>query len=310
MKKSIFYILLMALVSTSLVACSDDDDYNANTAVSPYEPVPGRRMVAQIKTTNSVEGREYSWEHNFEYDTQGRIRQINSNIVHHRAVQFDNVVRYYKCYITSQANYYFDNEKFRVEYTLSREYPEFPDWNTTERSKDYGVFNENGTLAEISSMDLEYSATQLQRAYTDAGLIITPSRDASGNVTGYIKYMAMYAGNDSVMLDRKNDVRYSSTRNKTNFDFSGYFGYWGVEQATYANRTEYYASYQLAAFGMLGATSPYLPLAIVERDSKGNIVKEEGAPKYLYGKWSFDSQNCPVAFTDGTGRRTEIKYVE
>ena len=310
MKKKFFYMLLMSLLTVSLVSCNDDDDYNPDTAVTPYEPVPGRRMVAQVKTTNTIDGRDYSWEHNFEYDAQGRIKQINSNIVHHRAIQFDNTVRYYKCYITSQANYYFNDKKFRVEYSLSREYPDYPSWNTTEHGKDHGIFNSNGTLTEIPSIDLEYSATQLQRAYCDGGYIIAPARDAAGNVTGFTKYLAMDAESDSVIMDRKNDVRYSSVRNRTNFDFSGYFGYWGVEQATYANRTEYYASYQLAAFGMLGATSPRLPLAIVERDSKGNVVMEEGLPKYLYGKWEYDSQECPVAFTDGNGRRTEIKYVE
>ena len=302
--------MMISLLTVSLVSCNEDDDYNADTAVTPYEPVPGRRMVAQVKTTNTIDGRDYSWEHNFEYDAQGRIKQINSTMVHHRAVQFDNYVRYYRCNITSQANYYFNDKNFRVEYSLSREYPEYPSWNTTERGKDHGMFNSNGTLAEISSIDLEYSATQLQRVYNDAGNIITPTRDASGNVTGYIKYLPNGTEEDSVVLNRKNDVRYSSVRNKTNFDFSAYFGYWGVEQSIYANRTEYYASYQLAAFGMFGATSPYLPLGITARDNKGNAIMEDGATKYLYGKWEYDSQNYPVAFTDGNGRRTEIKYVE
>lgn len=308
--RNIFKVMLFSLLAVSFVACSENDAYDADSAVTPYEPVPGRRMVSKITTTNTIDGRNYSWEHNFIYDIHGRIKQINSNMVHHRAVRFDNAVRFYKCDIKSQANYYFDNERLRVEYSVSKEYPEYPDWNESESDKDYGVFKENGTLAEFSSMDLEYSSTQLQKAHIDGGLIIAPARDATGNVTGYVKYLAMDAETDSVLFDRRNDVRYSSFRNKTNFDFSGYFGYWGIEQATYANRSEYYASYQLAAFGMLGATSSYLPLAIVERDSEGALVKVDGAPKYLYGKWEFDSQDCPVLFTDGTGRRTEIEYVE
>lgn len=310
MNRKVIYTLLLTLLCMGFAACSDSDDYNANTAVTPYEPVPGLKMVAQVKTTNTIDGRGYSWEHNFEYDAQNRIRQINSKMIHHRAVQFNDVVRFYKCNITSQANYYYNDKDIRVEYTLSREYPEFPDWNTTEDGKDYGVFNSNGTLASFSSMDFEYSATQLRKAFAESGMMIAPARDASGNVTGHTKYLVMDAESDSVMVDRKNDFRYSSFKNRTNFDFSGYFGYWGVEQAIYANRTEYYASYQLAAFGMLGATSSYLPLSIMERDSEGKPVMENGAPKYLYGRWEFDSQECPVLFTDGTGRRTEIKYIE
>lgn len=308
--KNIRNFILLVFMAVSLAACSDSDDYNADTAPSFYKPASGRRMVAQVKTTNIIGGRDYSWEHNFSYDAQGRIKQIDSKMVHHRAVQFDNSVRYYKCYITSQANYYYDNDKLRVDYTLSREYPDYQSWNTTESEKDRGVFDDNGTLTRMAAMYLEYSGTQLQRADTSDGLIVMPWRDNRGNVTGYVKYLAMHADNDSVLLDRRNDVKYSSIKNKTNFDFSGYFGYWGVEQATYANRTEYYASYQLAAFGMLGATSPNLPFAIVERDSNGNVVIENGSPKYLYGEWEFDSQDCPVSYTDGTGRRTEIKYVE
>lgn len=308
--KNILKFMLFALMAVSFAACSDSEDYNADTAVSPYRPVPGRRLVAQVKTTNTIEGRDYSWVHDFEYDAQGRIRQIDSKMVHHRAQQFENKTRYYKCNITSQANYYYYDEKLHVEYSLSREYPDYKDWNTAENGKDKGVFNSNGTLVEFSSIDLEYNMTQLQRAFNDANNIIAPTRDASGNVTGYVKYMALDAEEDTVIIDRKDEVRYSATKNKTNFDFSAYFGYWGVEQAIYANRTEYYASYQLAAFGMLGATSAYLPLGIKARDGKGNVIMEDGATKYLYGKWEFDGQGCPTSYTDGNGRRTEIKYVD
>jgi hypothetical protein len=311
MKKKFFYMLLVSLATIGFTACSDnDDDYNANTAVSPYEPAQGRRMVAQIKTTNTVDGRDYSWEHNFQYDAQNRIRQIDSRFVHYRAVKFANTTRFYRCNITSQANYYFEDEKFRVEYTLSREYPEFPEWNSTESGKDHGLFNSNGTLAKISAIDLEYNATQLQRAYSDGGIKTEVARDASGNVTGYRKYRMMNAEQDTLIIDRSNDFRYYRDANRTNFDFSSYFGYWGIDQLLYANNTEYYASYQLAAFGFFGATSSHLPYGMLARDGKGNVVMESGTPKYLYGNWEFDSQNCPVSFTDGTGRRTEITYIE
>ena len=309
--KNILKLMLFAFMAVSFAACSDSDDYNADTAVTPYEPIPGRRLVAQVKTTNNIDGRVYSWEHNFSYDALGRIKEINSNIVHHRAVNFDNVVRYYVCNITSKANYYYNGERFRVEYGISKEYPGYPDWNSRDNGKDEGLFNENGMLTKMSTMDITYSKTQLQRVYADGGNIYEPQRDGRGNVTGYVQRYLMNEGSDSVVFDRSNDFLYSGVKNESNFDFSGYFGYWGVEQGIYANRVEYYAAYQLAAFGMLGATSNYLPSAMLSRDAKGNIIKDDnGNQKYLYGKWQYDAEGCPVSFVDGSGRRTEIKYVD
>ena len=309
--KNIFRLMLLSLFSVAFVACSDSDDYNADTAVTPYEPVPGRRMVAQIKTTNTINGRDYSWEHNFVYDAQGRIKEINSNIVHYRAYEFDNVTRFYKCNITSQANYYFRGNDFSVEYTASKEYPDYPDWNTRENGKNNGQFKENGTLASFLSLDFVYSAMQLKEAHADGGSVYVPCRDALGNVTGYQKRAHNNNGNDSIVFDRSKDFIYSGIKNKTNFDFSGYFGYWGLERAVPAIATEYYAYYQLTAFGMMGSTSSYLPLAQLSRDNKGNpLVDESGAPLYLYGKWEFDSRDYPISFIDGSGRKTEIRYVE
>lgn len=309
--KNLFRLIFLSLCTVAFVACSDSDDYNADTAVSPYEPVPGRRMVAQVKTTNSIDGRDYSWEHNFTYDAQGRIKEINSNIVHYRAREFDNVTRFYKCYITSQANYYFKGDKLSVEYSVSKEYPDYPDWNTRENGKNNGQFNKNGTLASFLSLDFIYSVTQLQEAHADGGHVYVPYRDASGNVTGYQIRYHNNDGMDSVVLDRSRDFLYGRIKNKTNFDFSGYFGYWGLERAIPAIATEYYACYQLTAFGMMGATSSNLPLAQLARDEKGNSQTDEsGSPLYLYGNWEFDNQDCPISFVDGSGRKTEIRYVE
>ena len=308
--KNILKLMLFAFMAVSFAACSDNEEYDADTAVTPYEPLPGRR-IAQVKTINTFDGRLYSWEHNFSYDALGRIKEINSNIVHHRAEEFANTVRYYVCNITSKANYYYNGDKFRVEYSISREYPDYPDWNKRESGKDEGILNENGTLAKISSMDMEYSKTQLFRGYVDGGCIYEPQRDGRGNVTGYIKSLQMNDEADSVLFDCSDDFLYTNVKNKTNFDFSGYFGYWGVEQGIYANRVEYYAAYQLAAFGMLGATSNYLPSAMLSRDAKGKIIKDDnGNQKYLYGEWQYDAEGCPVSFVDGSGRRTEMKYVD
>ena len=307
--KNLFKFIFLSLMTVAMVACNDSDDYNPDTAVTPYEPVPGRRMVSQVKTTNTIDGRNYSWEHNFSYDAQGRIKEVNSKIVHHRATKFENTTRYYKCNITSKANYYFKDEKFRVEYTVSYEFPEFPAWNDADRGKDDGLFNENGTLAKMASLDLVYSATQLKCAYADGGHMYEPRRDDMGNVTGYVvRYQTGDA--DSLVLDRSRDFLYSGVKNKTNFDFSGYFGYWGLERGIVSVATEYYAPYQLTAFGMMGATSNYLPLALLSRDDKGKVVvDDDGNPVYLYGRWEYDAKGCPVLFVDGSGRKTEIKYV-
>ena len=310
--KNILRLMILSLCAVAFVACSDGDDYNADTAVSPYEPVQGRRLVAQVKTTNTIDGRDYSWEHNFAYDAQGRIKEINSSFVHYRAYKFDNVVRYYKCYITSQANYYFKGKNFSVEYSVSKEYPDYPAWNTRENGKNNGQFNANGTLASFLSLDFVYSATQLKEAHADGGNMYLPCRDSSGNVTGYQLFGKNEEGVDSLILDRGREVRYGGMKNKTNFDFSGYFGYWGLERAVPAIATEYYAYYQLTAFGMMGATSSNLPLALLSRDKNGKPVVDEetGSYLYLYGQWELDSKDCPVSYVDGTGRKTVIRYVD
>lgn len=309
--KNLFKFILFSLFAVTIAACSDSEDYNPDTAVSLYEPVPGRRMVAQVKTTNNVNGRDYSWEHNFSYDAQGRIKEINSNIVHYRAVSFENRTYYYLCNITSKANYYFYGDKFHVEYSISKEYPDMPSWNTINSGKDQGLFNENGTIAKMATIDLTYSFTQLKLAYADGGFIYEPKRDERGNVIGYVVRYQMDAASDSLMLDRSKEYMYSGTKNNTNFDFSGYFGYWGIERGIDVLKTEYYAPYQLTAFGMMGASSNYLPIAMLSRDSKGNVVKDEkGNSKYLEGEWTFDSAKYPVQFVDGSGRKTEIRYVD
>ena len=139
-----------------------------------------------------------------------------------------------------------------------------------------------------------------------------PCRDSSGNVTGYQLFGKNEEGLDSLMLDRGREVRYGGMKNKTNFDFSGYFGYWGLERAVPAIATEYYAYYQLTAFGMMGATSSNLPLALLSRDKNGKPVidEETGSYLYLYGQWELDSRECPVSYVDGTGRKTVIRYVD
>ncbi len=297
--KKLFYLFAVA-ACTMFAACSESNDYNADTAESPYKPSQTLRKVATVRTTNTIDGRDYSWEHKFEYDAQGRIKNINSNMVHHRAVEFADIVRYYACNITSSAKYYYKGDVLEVDYVIEREYPEYPEWNTRESGTDRGMFSKVGVLSTFLTIDFVYSTTSLTAAYTDSGREYAIRRDASGDVSGYV---VTNLEKDSVVLDRAVEYGYSHFRNRINFDLSAYFGYWGIEQEIYANRSQYYASYQLGAFGMLGATSPYLPISMLGKDEQGN-------PAYIYGEWEFDDRDCPVSFTDATGRKTEITYVD
>ena len=109
-------------------------------------------------------------------------------------------------------------------------------------------------------------------------------RDGDCNLTGYKQLMT---STEVVINDKSSAYSYSSLRNRTNFDFSAYFGYWGVEQAVRMISVPFYATYQLAAFGMLGATSKYLPA----------------------GDWVMEDE-CPVSYVAPDGRETVITYCE
>ena len=292
--------LAILLLSVSFIACDNDEysRYDADTAETPYKPIEGRRMVASVKTTNTIDGREYSWEHKFSYDKQGRIKEVNSQIMHHHYKEAFGYSRYYACDITSKANYYYFGEAMDVVYSVERQYPEYPDWNTSVSGKDEGRFNASGVLTKYSVLDLEYSATSLNTAYIDGGRRYEIVRGKGGNISGYRLYDDVA---ETLMLDYSNRYEYSYDKNKTNFDFSAYFGYWGVEQEIPINSSAYYAPYQLAAFGMLGSGGQYLPLGMVFTDSAGNEI---------FGQWELDRDGYPLSFVDAYGRKTIVTYVE
>lgn len=292
-----FLYLFALLLCVGLVSC--EKEYDADTAESNYEAAPGRR-VASLKTTYTSKGNEYSFEHNFSYDANGRIKSVNSNIVHYVADKmfFDTV--YTRCNITSSADYFYNGERLDVAYSVTREYPSDPSRNNRESGVDYGVFNSAGVLTRFSSVDFVYSTTMLQQGFADGDAYFNVIRDGSGNVSGYTKYRT---STDELLGNKSGYYFYSPFRNKTNFDFSAYFGYWGVEQAVRMISVPYYATYQLAAFGMLGATSQQLPFGIVKKDA-------DGKDNYIYGEWELDSQDYPLSFVDADGRRTEITYCE
>ena len=305
---SLFFILALFL---GVCSCSDSDSYNADTAKSSYQPniVEKSRMVASVKTTNTLDGRNYSWEHKFAYDVQGRIKEINSQMLHHQRVydKINDIDHWYECHITSKANYYFKGKKLEVDYAVEKVYPEAPERNYTDSGSNYGHFNEAGVLEEFASIDFVYSATSLQRAYVDGGTFYEFVR-SRGDVTGFVKY---FEPADSIIKDRSNEYTYAVRKNITNFDFSAYFGYWEIEQNIIANRSPYYASYQLGAFGFLGAVSVNLPLGQKMYDGNGKPqLDSNGVHSYGYGEWKYDSAGRPAEFTDATGRKTVVTYVE
>ena len=104
MTKRLFRLLALVLCVVSFAACSEESDgYNANAAVTPYEPLPGR-LVASVKTTFDENGGENSHEHRFAYDAQGRIKSVNSNVSVYSPVvmnYYDTI--YYKCNMTDVA---------------------------------------------------------------------------------------------------------------------------------------------------------------------------------------------------------------
>ena len=290
--KNILSILMLSLCAT-FVACSDSDggDGNPDGGNSVYVPLPGRK-VASVKTTSKINGRDYSWEHKFTYDAQGRIKEINSEIVHHREYNY----KFFRCNMSSNAKYRFNGNELEIEYSVARMYPDEPLMNSKENGKDRGAFNQAGVLSKFDLADFVYSGTSLNEAYFETGERFEIKHER-GNVVGYVVYDI---ADDKVKADFSHKYGYSSIKNKTNFDFSGYFGCWGVESNVYATRMPYYASYQLAAFGMLGATSTHLPISVYNEETK----------MHDYGEWELDSKDCPILYTDPSGRKTTITYVD
>ena len=295
--KNILSILVL-LLCMGLVACNEE--YDPDTAESYYTPAPGRR-VASVKTTFGEIGGEVSHEHSFTYDAQGRIKSVSSTLLIYQpwidnSDGFGDTV-YYRCNIVSNANYFYRGEELEVAYTVSTDYPENPKLNRLSSGSRYGVFDSKGVLARFAQTSFEYSATRLMQAYTDGEMCYDIARDGDGNVTGYKKYNVY---TDEVFENIAGCYHYHSLKNRSNFDFSAYFGYWGVEQ--FVAQT-YRAPYQLAAFGMLGSTSQYLPCGIIEKDA-------DGKDRYICGEWELDSSDYPVSYVDAEGRRTVVTYCE
>lgn len=301
-------ILCLLLLATAFIACSSDDDaYNADAAQSNYKPAQGVARVSSVHTTSFVGGYNYSWLHNFSYDAQGRIKEINSTIKHYEYRTSDitdvSVVR--ECNISSNAKYFYNGTDIRIEYTITKEYPALPSWNKTEKYTDNGKLNGDGYISFYSAaypsvgvlaFDCSYNMATLKDVNFDSGVRYGILRDSKSNVIGHTFVGIDREGKDSTSV-RDGRYRYTGIKNKTNFDFSAYFGYWEHERYIGAMSSWPYASYQLAALGFFGATSPELPLWESGDDNSGKPASP----------WVIEN-GLPVKYTDPMGRVTVITY--
>ena len=108
--------ILSLLLCMGVVSCKDE--YDADTAVSHYQPAPGKRRVESVKTTFVEDGGENIHHHRFAYDAKGRIKSVNSELVIYTPVienYYDTV--YYKCNMTTSANYFYRGEEIEVAFT-------------------------------------------------------------------------------------------------------------------------------------------------------------------------------------------------
>ena len=281
MKNCLSIVLLLLFAS----ACSSDDGYNADTATTPYEPLPveSYRMVKSVKMdTVDAKGREYSWEYVFNYDTHNRIKSIKGDIT--RYVVNPNNKRTYEKNTSSEIKYSFtSNDGLKVEYSASVVYPKYTDWNTNVNYSYFGTFYSNGSLKCFGPFDCIYSGNRLTEAHFDNGRVYYLERDREENVTGYRCNLG-----DTAYVEKSKIYEYSRVKNNTNIDFSGLLGYWVVERDIAGNENWLDPVLQLAAFDMLGSRSRYLPA----------------------GAWSFDGNGYPVACKTKDGYNLVIEYKE
>lgn len=304
MKK--FLWLFMMTAAVVFAACSDDSEgYDSDTAVSNYVPLLGSKKVASLHTKNVYGGREYSWKHNFTYDKQGRIKEVNSDIVHHRLWNTtDGNLHGRKCIIKSNAKYYYKGDYLEIAYSVVGKYPEYSAWDYSYSYTNGGKLNDNGHIVSFSqppyeSFVCEYNFTNLRNVAFDGGCQIDIYRSSNGNVNGYRFAGYDTAGNDSVSTCMSR-YKYTGIENNTNFDFSAYLGYWEHERYIYALSSWPYAAYQLAAFGFFGSCSGNLPLCETSVSDKVTVADV----------WELDSDGCPVKYNAPDGRVTEITYAD
>lgn len=263
-----------------LAACSSDDSYNADTAESPYNPLPADsyRTVKSVRFSVTNKERDYSYAYSFRYDAQHRIKAVDGAVATY--VLRNN--RYYKLDISSVADYYYiDGDGLKVVYNATLEYPAYTDWNTTRGETYYGTFNADGALQNFASFDCSYSGALLEKAYVDNSRSYTLHRDRYNNVVGY-----SCDSLDVTIASHPMLYAYSNTPNRTNIDFSALIGNWVIEREIYGNENWLMPVCMLASFDMLGGRGTHLP----------------------DGEWTLDSSGCPVSCVLPSGIRLDVEY--
>ncbi len=275
MNRNLFILLMLSLSLPIFTSCSDDEDYNPDTAISNYVPVD-KPKVGEIKMSISGEDtRKHTWDYKFVYDAKDRIKQVALNFT--TFVKRGNNNRIWQLDVECETNYKFVKEDvLSVAYHINHIYPDYPKWNKTpiDVGSYSGVFNSNGYLISYGPFDCEYeyNGSRLKKAYLDNGREYTLYYNTYDNITGYVC--------DSV--DKKTEMRdiykyeyISEHKNNTNFDFSAFIGNIVIERELPINEEWYYAPIHLGAFGMLGNPGIYLP--------KGDWTMENGLPvKYIH----------------------------
>lgn len=272
--------LSILLISTSLFATascsSDDDSYNADDAVTSYNPMPSDiyKTVKGIKVTQNYNGKDYSWDYNFDYDAHNRIKSVNCDIV---AYAKDDKGKYHKVTGTISTDYRFeDNNMLVVDSRITN-----INFNDNSSYRYVGEFNRAGYLEHFGPFSCVYSSSnRLSEAYLDNERKYSfEYEERYGNITGYVC--------DSVnkRVEQHNIYEYHSKTNKTNIDIAGFIGNCIIEREISGNENKSYPILFLSAFDMLGTRSNNLP----------------------EGNWVIDN-NLPLNAVLPTGQKLEFRY--
>lgn len=283
MKKYFKFLLLLPLAAIVASCSSDDEEYNADTAITPYEPLPAEtyRMIKSIKLTQDYNGRNYSWNYDFSYDAQNRIKSVDCDIVAHE--YSPKKKKWYKFNGNTTMNYYFIGENvLKIVSMVNKEYPETGE-NKSLTTNYVGQFNNSGALIHFGQFDAVYSGNILQEAHLDNERVYTFYRDRYNNVTGY-----RCDSVNKVLADYSNIYNYVTIENNTNIDLSGFIGNWVIEREIPLNEQGNYPILFLAAFDMLGTRSQHLP----------------------DGTWAADNKGYPSSCTLPSGKKLKIEYME
>jgi hypothetical protein len=273
--KNLLRVSALSAICLFATGCSDDDGYNADSAISNYVPEEYTKMVESVTTVIEDDGgREYVWTYEFLYDIKNRIQQIDGTMKYYYKGQL--------CNSTSTAKYRYNKALLTVEYVKEDVYPNKSDWNMTSKGSYKGGFNANGTLANFYTFDCEYSGMLFTKAYVDGGEEYAMEYDRFNNLV-----KAYRVDGNAPAVGTLKVYTYSPYKNKTNLDFASFFGYNIAERLVPANTSHNYAIFQLGAFGMFGSRSTNLP----------------------DGVWEFDSDGCPTKYTNSELKKTVlIKY--